>query len=644
MRSLCPSLLLAVASLVACGGDDDVIKLDVPPACNPLQGGACLAPWPVSSYLVADAASPTGVVLQLPPGAVPPGNGGTAFDPAHVNGRSGYSPATQIVAHFGVPLDGATLAGPGAIAASLTPASPTAIVDATTGALVAHVAEVDANALPNDGARQALYLRPAARLAGGRRYLVAIKKSLRAADGTALTVPAGFAAIVAGAATDNPRLEALRPSYDDIFAKLAAAGIATDDLLLAWDFTTAADAELRRDLLAARDAAAAFQGAGGANLAIHDIQIEADPRPGLAKRVFFSFDAPTVRDEAGLARDGAGRPEVRGTSLARGVALIPTCATAATPAPITIFGHGFFGGIEETGGGYLQSFAVRACRIVIGTDWRGMSNPDSASALIALGNLDKVFGFGERIVQGMIDVEALAALAPTKVAAQVLTDAGGASVADTTAAITFYGISQGHILGSTLYAIDPTMRRAVLHVGGANWSLLFERSTNWVTLGLPFRGAYPDPLTQTLLQQVVQMGLDVIDPIHWAPLAGDAAAGKSFLLYASVEDAQVTNLATFLQARTMGLALAAPAADPPYGLSLATAAPSSGLVIVDEDPMPKPPTTNLLNSANNSAHGDARRRARVMDQIDRFLDDGTIIDACGGVCDCAAGACGPLVE
>ena len=51
-----------------------------------------------------------------------------------------------------------------------------------------------------------------------------------------------------------------------------------------------------------------------------------------------------------------------------------------------------------------------------------------------------------------------------------------------------------------------------------------------------------------------------------------------------------------------------------------------------------------INSANNEAHGNARRRAAVMDQIDRFLDDGTIIDACGGVCDCAAGACGPLVD
>ena len=109
-------------------------------------------------------------------------------------------------------------------------------------------------------------------------------------------------------------------------------------------------------------------------------------------------------------------------------------------------------------------------------------------------------------------------------------------------------------------------------------------------------------------------------------------------------DTQVTNLGAFLQARTMGIPLAAPAAAPPYGLTLAAAPPPSGLVIVDEHPTPLPPTTNLLNTENNQAHENPRRREHIVDQIDRFLEDGTIVDACGGgICDCAAGACGALI-
>ncbi len=638
------SLAWALVVMSACGGDD--ISVDVPPECNPLQGGACLAPWPPMTYETPDAASPTGYRLEVPPGVIPPGASGMPFDPTRFNGRSGYSPATQIIAHFGVPIASANLAGLDDMGRSVTDASPTLLFDVDQGVLVPHLAEVDVNLTEGQLDRQALYLRPATRLRGGAAYIVAIKKTLKAADGSDVPVPDGFRAIVEGKATSNARLEAMRARFDDvIFPALEAQGIARGDLLLAWQFHTATDDEMRRDLLAARDAAATFQGDGGANLQLHDIEIEANPRPGIAKKVLFRFDSPSVRDENGLLRDASGVPEVRGTTTTRGVALVPECATTGFKAPITIFGHGFFGGIEETGGGYLQAFAVRTCRIIIGTDWRGMSREDSAEVVLALGDLQRGQPFGERIVQGMIDVEALAALAKTKIATQILTDGAGESVADTDAELTFYGISQGSILGSTLFAIDPVMTRAALHVGGANWSVLFERSTNWAVLSLPFKGSYPDPLLQTMLQQVLQMGLDVIDPIHWAPLAGGpGTARKQFLLHASIGDAQVTNLATYLQARTMGIPLLGPSVETPYGLSMATGLPSSALMIVDEQPTPMPPTTNLLNDMGNVAHDNARRREAVIDQINAFFVDGVITNTCRGPCDCPSGACGAIVQ
>ena len=630
-----------MCALVACGGET---TLDVPPECNPLQGGACLAPWPPSTYEVLDDVSMTGYRVEIPAGAIPAGNSGVPFDPTRLNGRAGYSPATQIIAHFGVPIDTSNLVGPGDMARSLTADSPTIILDVAQNVLVPHFAEVDVNLKGDELDRQALYLRPAARLGGGRHYVVAIKKTLRSADGASIAVPDGFEASVSGETTSNVRLEALRERYPDIFASLDNHGVLPGDLLLAWDFHTATDLEMRADLLAARDAAAAFQGAGGANLELHDIVVEDNPRAGIAKKVRFSFDSPSVRDAGGLLRNGSGVPEVRGTTRARGVALIPSCATTTTRVPITIFGHGFFGGIEESGGGYVQSFAARTCRIIIGTDWRGMMRDDTADVILALGDLQRGQAFGERIVQGMIDVEALAALAKTKIATQILTDGLGASVADVDAEVTYYGISQGSILGSTLFAIDPVMTKAVLHVGGANWSVLFERSTNWAVLSLPFKGSYPDPLLQCMLEQVLQMGLDVIDPVHWAPLAtGPGTSRKQYLLHASIGDAQVTNLATYVQARTMGIPLLGPSVTTPYGLTSPTGEPSSALVIVDERPSPMPPASNQLNDQGNEAHENPRRRERLMDQIDAFLDDGSITNTCTGACDCSTGACGALV-
>src|SRR5690349_18255100 len=99
------SRYLLVASiplaLVACGGD---VTIDVPAECNPLQGGACMAPWPPMTYEETDAVSMTGYKLAIPVGAIPPGSSGMPFDPTRLNGRSGWSPATQIIAHFGEPL------------------------------------------------------------------------------------------------------------------------------------------------------------------------------------------------------------------------------------------------------------------------------------------------------------------------------------------------------------------------------------------------------------------------------------------------------------------------------------------------------------------------------------------------------------
>ncbi len=646
-----PRLAILLAALLpiglaACGGDDE-LHLDVPAECNPLGGGSCMAPWPPSAYLAADATSTTGYRLAFPVGAVPPSGGGAAFQPDLINGRSGFSPATQIVAHFGVPLAGANLVPAGDIARSLTGDSPTVILDVTADALVPHFAELDVNVNPTQLTAQGLYLRPAARLGAGRRYIVAIKKTLAEAGGGAVPVPPGFAALVSGTVTDHPLLEGMRTRQTEVLAILAARGLAAADLLVAWDFVTAPDDELRRDLLAARDAALVVAGANGANLQLHDVAVEANPSAGIAKKVTFMFDAPNVRDDSGLLRDGAGVPIAVGTTVTRGVALIPTCATSAARVGITVFGHGFLGGIEESGGRYLQRFAARGCRVVIGTDWRGMSQFDTSDVLLAMGDMNRAFPVGERIVQGVVDMLALTQLARGKLATDLLVDADGASVVEPDD-VTFYGISQGSILGSTFFAIDPTLRRAALHVGGAAWSLLFERSTNWAVLGLPLKGSYSDPLSVLMVEQILQMALDVIDPAHWASLAAEpGTTGKQYLLHASKGDAQVTNLATYLQARTMQLPVLTPSIELPYGLSAATGAPTSALVIVDEHPTPLPPETNLQHERGNIAHDNPRRRERIMDQIERFLRDGTIVNGCGAAapaaCDCAAGACGPLV-
>lgn len=637
---------LALGAVAACG-DDGGAAIDTPAECNPLGGVGCVTPWPSSVYLRDDATSPTGVRLDLAPGSLPANGSGVALDVAPFNTRTGFSPAAQIFTVFPEGVDDSNLVFHDDLAASVTDASPTVIVDMTTGERVAHFAELDANA-GEAFAEQALYLRPAARLQENRRYAVAVRKSLRARGGGELAIPAGFQAILDGRDTGHARLDAVRPRYDAIFAALDAAGVPRDDLVVAWDFVTADDATLLADTRAARDAALAAMGDGAANVA-YTVEVDQAPYPedaAIARRVIFTYAPPRVADDDGLLRGGDGAPIVDGTHEATAVAMIPACASAKQPAGILIFGHGFFGNIEEAQGGYLRRVARDLCLIVVGGEWTGMTNDDLAFAAGALNDLNGALAFGERIVQGIVDFIALEQLARHALADEVFVDDAQQPIADP-ARTYFYGISQGHILGTTFFAWDPHLTRAALHVGGANWGVLFERSTNWVTFKLILDGAYPGPITQVIVQQVLQMGFDYTDPAHVSPVAlADGLPGtpaKQYLLQMSMGDTSVTNLASLLQARTMGLPLLGPALSVPYGLEETTGPLEHAFVIYDEDPTPLPPETNAVNDVSNPAHERLRRRQAVVEQIGTFFETGQIVHTCGdGPCHCADGACGPL--
>jgi hypothetical protein len=645
-----------VVALGACGdslpGDTDPI-LDVAEECNPLGGAGCLAPWPSSVYLRDDPTSPTGVRMDLAPGAFPKTTQQLELDVARVNQRTGFSPATQIVTAFAGGVDPDNLPFWTDYGASLADGSPTVLLDMSTGQRVAHFAEIDVNHTLPDRSTQALYLRPATRLRGSTRYAVGIRRSLKRADGGELESPPGFALIRDGEPTDHARLERVRVRTQEAIAALATAGIPASDLVIAWDFVTADDASVTADTLGARDAALAAMGERGAGIAYSvtrdDPTVNDDPR--VARRVLFDFQPPSVLTGAGggLARGSDGRPVVQGTLRARGVALVPVCTTpraAGEKMPFLLFGHGFFGDLDEPQDRYARRLAADLCMVVIATEWRGMAGRDLDMAALALSDANYGFSFGEQLIQGIVDFIALGQLARGRLATELLV-AGGEPVADAER-IYLLGISQGAILGSTMFAYDPTITRAVQHVGGAQWSLLFERSLHWGYFSLILNGAYQQQIEIVLVEQFMQMIFDATDPVHVSPaaLAGGVAGTppKQWLLQESDSDPAVSNLSVELQARTMGLPIVAPPLRVPYGVSEVAGPVASGLALFTERPQPPRSATNANEETpGNVAHTQLRRRRAVVDQMRHFFTTGEVIAACGGaVCDCAAGACGPL--
>jgi hypothetical protein len=639
----------ALLLLFAAGCGDDEPAFSTPAECNPLGGMNCITPWPSAIYEVEDQTTATGMRLDIPAGALPTSTDGYPIDPAPLNVRDGFSAAAPIITAFGTGVDPSNLVPYADYPASITDASPTVIIDMVTGERVLHFAEIDAR-VPEEPAKQALYLRPAVRLEPGRRYAVAIRTTLRAKDGGPLPVPEGYRALLDGADSGHALFERVRPRYDAIFAALAEQGIDRNELVAAWDFTTASDESLRRDLIAARDAAIDAIGDAGANLS-YTVEDDAPFEDGsvIARVIHGTFEAPLFLTQGGayqpgtqLARGADGLPELQGMYDIVFDASVPACAESApAPVPIIVYGHGLMGNSDEVTHGASRKTADRLCAVLVGTKWRGMSDQDLPQVAAALNDANKGPWIFETLVQGIVNMIVLEHIARGPMAESLFVDAGGASLVDPTK-VYYYGNSQGGIFGGTFMAYDPFVTRGVLGVPAINYSMMLERSGDWPIYRTILIGAYPDPLDVTILINLMQLQWDTTDPVGsvTAVLEGGipGVPPKQLLLHEAIADVEVSNVATEYQARTLGIPTLAPAVYEPFGVPAATGPLDSALVLWDGG-YPPIPTTNTPPEEND-AHQLPRNQEAALRQMQTFYETGEIVHTCGdGPCDCTTSAC-----
>jgi len=644
------TLLISGLLLAACGGDGDGFA--TPARCNPLGGTSCVTPWPSAIYEVDDASTATGRRVDIPAGALPTNIDDIAIDPAPWNELDGFSSAAPMVTAFPTGVDPTNLVPASNIAASLDPACPTVLIDMSNNTLVPHFAELDAAAAATTD-HQALYIRPAAMLKGGTRYAVAIKRTLKAADGGELPIPEGYQAILDGTKSSHARLEAVRPRYDDVFASLAANGIDRADLVVAWDFTTASRESVRSDLLHGRDSALALMGTDGSALAFSVTSDAPTGDPAIARRIEGTYDAPLLLTNNGsvfdmttrLVRDADGHPMATGLYRAPFTAIVPQCAIdSATPVPMIIYGHGLFGSSGQVGSSGPSHVAVSECAVVVGTDLRGMSDIDVPNIALALNDANLGSLIFEVLVQGMINHTALVQIARGPMASSLFTKAGGATLVDPSR-FYYYGISQGGIMGTTICAIDPQIQKCVLGVGAVNYSLLLERSADWPTYRTTLSGAYPDPLDDILVINLMQNRWDRTEGTSVADVVlGEgfpATPKKQILMQIGIADVEVSNLGSEYQARTMGIPVLLPSPYVPFGVQGSSTPVASGIAIFDFGLGATIPRTNEP-PPENEVHGTVRNMQKTVDMIKRFYDTGEIVQLCTAPkgCDCPAGGCG----
>jgi hypothetical protein len=645
------TLVAAIAAVGMIGCGDDGTTLVTENHCNPMASTHCSMAWPSGIFMVEDDSTATGWRLDIPEGGLPTSLDGFPIDPAPYNERDGFSASAPMLIAFPNSVDPSNLVHYLNYEDSLDKSSQTLLIDMDNGGLVAHFAEIDVPE-PDPPSSQTLYIRPAARLQPGTRYAVGIRKTLKDRDGGELPIPEGYQSILDGNETTHPLLERVRPRYDDIFAAFDAEGIdPRTELVVAWDFVTASDVSMQSWMLAARDAAMPVMGDAGGNLsyAIEDDELSSDER--IRRRIGGTLNVPLFLTQDGifkpgtvLGRDAAGMPAMQGMYDIPFDAIIPECAYAALePVPMLIYGHGLLGSSDQAAG--RKDEADNLCMVVVGTDMRGMSEQDVPAVLFALNDLNKAEELFGGLIQGLVNHIALEHAIRGPMAQTLFVDDEDNSLVDPTK-VYYYGLSQGHIFGSSFMAYDPFIERGVVGVGGANYSMMLERSLDWPTYKTTLIGAYPDALDVTFNINLMQMWWDYTDPTTTSPdFTGDGVPGtppKQLLMHMAMGDDEVPNISTEFQARTMGIPLLGPAIYEVFEVP-EVQGPIVGSALVQYDGGDRGPLTNEPPE-DNSAHSLTRKQPATFRQMAHFYETGEIVVECndGGTaapCDCTQGWC-----
>lgn len=659
------AVLLVVTVVSGC-------QCDAPPpepllfveGCSPLITDAtskaldCGLPYPSDFFLADDATTPTGkrIVFGRPAKMATAQIPVRSADIMETFAADGFSTHTGIVWSFGVRVDPAALPGIFDDASATTASGfATALIDASTGRRIPHFVDVDPRAV--DDAREALVMRPLEALAERTRYVVAVS-AVPAKDGGAIEAPEAFRRMRDANVGEDAVLAPLLAHYEaDVFPLVVDAGLERASLQLAWDFTTGSEENAVSEMLQAREVAlaelertapiveidAVFEG--------DDLELILGDATDTWRLVKGTIIGPRIVDDddpgALLARGADGKVQLDGTTRFAFTALVPASVRdAAGPAGLLLYGHGFFGSQGEVEGAPTRAIADQSGVVMIAIDWQGMTTEDLGVVVSAVGGeVSRSLLFGERVMQSMVNWNTLTHAAKTG-----LFDAedafrrplGGDAILDLTRPVGFLGISQGHVLGGTLSALNADIDRSILMVGGATFSALMFRARPFESFLALLDISMPDPLDQQKLVAHMQSQFDRFDPATFAPFVlqrdlpfgpDNGRADRQVLELIGIGDSQVPNLGSELHARELGIPLLTPSAiAATVSLETASFPAPSGLVVYDLGVDPSFYAEAQPAAEGNVVHEGVRLIPEAKEQMQRFLNEGVIADTCGGAC------------
>ncbi len=621
--------------------------------CEFLDESDCMLPFPSDWMTIADPTSDTGRRVHFSTDSMPRNAAGTAMDATPYNLNDGFSPGSSILVRVPDIDLGETGAAPITdIERSLDVGTPVVLLNAAT--LEQHLMWVELDANATIDASRAMIIRPAVNLQEATRYIVALRQ-MKDANGDLLAPPADFLAYREQTLTDDAVKEARRPLMEDIFATLDDAGIARGDLYLAWDFTVASERNLTERLLFMRDDAFARLGAASPSFTVTQVLDEVDSE--IFRRVTGTFQVDRyVNSTTAPARfvlGANGLPTLQPTPQVAAFicniprAALPSAADPATPGRAGLYGHGLLGSHTQVGSTPVRAMADEHNFVFCATKWIGMADEDISNAVSILQELGRFPSFTDRLQQSMLNQLFLARLmihADGFVSHAAFQDMFGDPVIDTSD-VFFYGNSQGGIFGGTVMAVSQDMTRGVLGVPGMNYSLLLTRSSDFTLYKAVLYPAYPNQLHRPLGLALIQMLWDRSDPNGYAHHMTDDPLPNTpphkVLLHVAFGDHQVSNVATEVEARTIGASIYQPAlapgrhsdVDPYFDIPAVPTDPFDGsAMIIFDSGAETPPIENIEPTLGDDPHSDPRSSASARVQMSEFLKTGgAVVDVCSGI-------------
>ncbi len=622
-------------------------SLEIPAGCQPLVSNVdCMLPYPSDYFMVADPSLPSGQRVELTSIAKLRTDEGRSADVADFRALDGFSTTNPIVFGFGVPVDRTGLTGIfDDYSATLVASSHTLLIDTTDNSLVAHFTDLDPRA-PTD-LRRALVIKPQVALQERRRYVVAVH-GLRAPEGTLLAAPEGFRRLRDRQTGEDPALEALKSRYEDeIFPVTEAAGVARGRLQLAWDFTTGSDAHTLVDMLKTRAFGLAALAASPPIVEI--TRVTEDPNNKRFRLIEGWLTGPRVMAAEGpgqvLARADDGQVTLNGTTTFRFRAVVPrSIVDRPGPAPVVVFGHGYFGSAAAASSGeYNHELLEQAGAVALMTDWLGMAQGDLAEVVGNFGGeVWRSLRFGDRVHQGMLNqLTLIEAIVTVMNQAQGFNHPSGGALLDTDN-LTYFGISNGHILGGVLLTLDVHVKKWVLQVGGASFSQMMFRAVPFERFLVLLDLRVPEALDQQKLHAQFQPQFDRFDPARFArylnhPLPSgppDPRGDVQVLLQYAIGDTSVPNFTSALHARLLDIPVLTPSVRRPWGLTTVgeQASPSRALTIYDfgiDDSFYAQPS-RIAHAT--TVHDRIRNSPQVVTQTATLIRDSRIVHPCDGPC------------